>query len=333
VGEADARRITSTMEMPGAKAPQQKPMQVPVPVQVRQADSLSRPYVLPSRGVHYDAHDGSMVISPTRGAQEEILAGARGDHTAATAALLNVTQQCFEMHGLPFNGMLLLDWTAAMIHFLALSAGDDTMRFEATHRVCGKTAPYQIPMTALPCTVLRIADDGERVQLAELPAGEEEALLREMDAAEREAAGEVVSPITERVLTQDQAQEPFSTQPLPHTGEVVAFRHLRVQDLVNAEQFAATTGDRDANNPQGKLHTFLLASQIVTINGRKVGRLESTQWVRNQPSPVLDKFREEIRAREFGYDVRPRVTCKACGGPFRAKIPLDGRLFRRRDVS
>lgn len=335
MGEADAPRITSSMEFPGeggavvapqaaAAVPASQPSPAPRPAPVT-TDPLSRPYTLPSRGLYYPAGQcsgGQVVISPMRGAQEEILAGAQ-DSAAALPVLRHVAEQCVNTQGLAFNELLLFDFTALLFHFLALSNGTDELTLTPLHAGnCGKSFQHVLPLTELPCTTLRQADPGEEPNWPRERADEEDAfaILAEMDA---EAAGDGQA---EYVLAPDSVPEPFVSGPLPVTGDVIGWRYHRVRDVIQAEEFVAR-----AKQGAGKLHSFLLAAQLVTLNGRAfTGRLEAMTWVTRQPSPLLHALRDDLSARDFGYDVNPRFRCPHCGGSFKGRLPLDGSLFRRR---
>lgn len=325
MGEADTPRLSSTIEFPGVEA---TPSTLPAVTQTSPPpqpthDPLSLPYTLPSRGLYYGGKcpGGSVVITPTRGAQEEILAGAQDNPAAALPALRHVAEQCIRLGGLAFNDLLLFDFTALLFHFLALSNGTDELRIEPKHGSC-KPTRLKLPLTRLPCKLLRVAEEGEAPNWPPADEEDEMSVLAEMEARERAEAEGVGA--TDVVLPRDAAQEPFLTEKLPFTGDVVGWRYHRVSDLIRAEEFVARLG-------KGKMGSFLLASQIVSINGRSLtGALEATAWVSRQPSPVLNALREEMSLRDFGYDVTPEFTCKDCGGRFRTKLPLDGSIFRSR---
>lgn len=284
------------------------------------ADPLARPYRLPSGGLHYpNGFDGGVLIAPMRGEQEEIVAGAADSPQGQLAALRHVTSQCIDTKGFPFNELLLNDWTAAMLHFLAMSAGTDVVGLRPVHPACGKASNQSRPLTGLPCVTLRLAEPGEEPTWppAEIDADLE--ALREMEGEESGAA-------VERVLLSADANEPFTVK-LPN-GPTIQWRHLRLADLIRAEEYAARTGDAQTT-PGSKMHTFILARHIVAIDGKQVGGLEGVTWIRRQPSPVLNGLRADIARREFGYDVTPRFRCPHCGGSFKVRLPLDGSLFRR----
>lgn len=303
----------------------------PTAAPAAQADPLSRPYILPSRGLYHPAGQapgGHVIISPTDGAQEEILAGAKDNPAAALPALRHVTEQCFGLKGLPFNSMLLFDWTYAMLHFLALSAGSDEVGLAPVHDVpgCRKASNQTRALTLLPCKVLRLAGEGEEPNwpINLLDMDPDELAIREMQEEKAEGG------VTECVLTADSLREPFIAPPLPYTKQVIGWRYHRVADMIDAEEFAQRTGDKQTK-PGSKFHNYLLAKQLVSIDGRPLrGELEALTWVKRQKTPVLDGLREDIKCREFGYDMHPRFRCPHCGGSFKVRLPLDGSLFRRR---
>ena len=335
MGEGGAPRITSEVQFPGMQQvvsnpeqPVQAPPVVPaapvVPMPRVQTDPMSRPYKVPSGGLYYGATlpTGDVVISPTRGAQEEILAGAKDNKAAALSALRHVASQCVQLGALPFNDLLLFDFTAILLHWLALSSGVDELSLKPVHKACNRATKIKLALGELPCTTLRRAEPGEDVQWAPRTDEDEDddpmEILRDMDGEEAGGPQELVIP--DQVLP-----EPFLTDPLPHTNDVIGFRYHRVHDVIRAEEYAARAGSKGTG-----WHNFLTACQLVSLNGQPFsGRLEAVTWLNAQPSPVLHGLRDDISLRDFGYDVTPRLKCQHCGGRFRVRLPLDGSLFRR----
>lgn len=308
----------------------------------RPQDPLSVPFVLPSTGVHYPeyGHQNTIYISPTRGAQEEVLAGIQGGSGARLKVLMHVTKQCFQTGNIPFDKLLLDDWVAAILHFLSYSAGSDVLALRPTHTACGASFPATMRLGDLPLVIIKLAEEGETPNwppktTEDEDLDEELRILREMEQEEEAASqtddeskpGEQSSHNVEvRILAPHDAQEPFSAH-LPN-GDTVRFRLARVDDLVKSEEFSERIGS-SRPEPGTKLHTFLLARHIVSINGEKYSPTRAYQWVKQQPSPVLGSLREQVNARTCGYDTAPRFRCRNCGVSFKVRLPLDGSLFRR----
>ena len=300
-----------------SEAPQSMPDPAPSPVS---SDPLGMPFTLPSGGVFYGEHDGQVIVSPTRGEQEEIIAGA-SDGPDTARVLRHVIQQCVDTRGIKYGDLILEDWSAILLHVMAMSAGDDKVNLQPTcpaPRGCGRGFPVVKSLFALPCTEIRRSSsddadwpptggDAEMSIIAEV-TGEEEDVRRVYNVAPN-------------------VSEPFSTDPLPIQGSVVRWRYLRVSDLAQAEEYAARIGNH-STAPGNKMHTFLMAKHIVAIDGREVGTMEAMAWVRKQVTPVLNGFRRETERRTFGYDLRPRFKCPQCGHSFRVQLPLDADLFR-----
>lgn len=280
-------------------------------------EQLSRPYRLPSGGLLYGKHDGAVIIRPMRGEQEEIIAGAADSPTAYVETLKHVIQQCVDLKGLSYDNLLLLDWTALMLNFLALSNGSDEANLSEKHDLCGKTSEIKIALTNLPCVALRYATDGMEATFGDL--AEEDPELRAMREIEEADVG-----YSERVLSPGSFVEPFVTKPLPVSGTRISWRFHRVNDYEKAQEFASR-----ANDVRSKLHTYLLARQIVAINDKKVSSIEAIQWVRQQPTPILSALRDEIDKLAFGYDMNPRLKCQHCGARMEMRLRLDADLFRK----
>lgn len=298
-------------------------------------DPLSRHYRLPSGGLWYpEGHGGSIFIAPTRGEQEEVLAGM-GEGAAASAALRHVAEQVVDFNGIGLPDILVLDWPAVLLHLLAYSAGDDRVFLAPScprPRGCGKPSDQTRTLGEMECVELRFAGPGEESTWpVPEPSDPDLAILEEI------MGGGTMGTVA-AVVSQDGAREPFQTDPLeplewngpalPGTGDRVSWRHLRMKDMVVAEEFAQRTGSA-AVQAGSKLNNILLALQITSVNGNKTGLLQAYAWVKETPSPLLSDLRRQMERRSFSYNMRPRFKCPHCGHSFRTDLPLDGSLFRR----
>lgn len=286
------------------------------------ADPLACPYPLPSGGLFNPGSDGMILIAPTRGEQEAVLSAAVDQPEAQLAALRHVTQQCFNTCGIPFGQLLVEDWTAAMINFLSISLGTDEVTINPYHEACGRTSTERIPLAKLPQIRLRRAHGGEAA--TEWPLSDvldEDQIIAEI---ENGAMGAVRT-----LAVADSVQEPFKTPPLPITNDVITWRMLRMEDLARAEEFAARASDFAANAKGKPLNNYILARAIVAVNDRATTTLQAVQWVKANATATLNALRDHISSYGFGYDVTPWFRCKHCHGAFQARLPLDGRMFRR----
>lgn len=296
-------------------------------------DPLARRIKLPSGGLFYQSfapgHDGQITIWPTRGEQEEAIAGAGEDVRARTEVMRFVTEQCSDLGGVPFKHLLVDDWFALTIHLLGLSAGTDevTLKPLCPHKDCKRPNTHRRALTMLPCVNLRLAEAGESPTPTATVV--EDDLIAAIEAIDAGEDSEAISEATDRVLSPAQTVEPFTTAPLPVSGTTVSWRYLRLSDLSKAEEFVARTGDTQTK-PGSGLHSYLMALQIVAIDGRRVATLEAVRWVKQQPTVVLNAWREEMAAKSFGFNLEPTFRCTACKRTFQARLPLDGSIFRRR---
>lgn len=291
----------------------------------RGSDPLSRPYTLPSRGLWYPpGHRGQVFISPTRGEQEEVLAGME-DGAAAMVSLRHVVGQVVDLNGITLDQLMLEDWPALLLHLLAYSAGDDRVFLAPVcpkPRGCGKASNQTRALGDMECVELRLAAPGESPTwpqpIEETEEDEELAILAEI-------CGDIEGT-TEAIVDPSAVVEPFTAEPLKLTGDKVTWRYLRMSDLTIAEDFAQRT-DSTSTKPGTKLNNVLLALHTVTLNGSKPGLVGAYSWIKRTPSEALTHYRRQIERRSFGYSMRPRFKCR-CGHSFRAELPLDGSLFR-----
>lgn len=301
------------------------PQRIPRPAQTRPPDPLGRPLALPSGGMLYGSHDGTVIISPMRGEQEEIIAGA-GDGLAATPALRHVVSQCVDLRGIPYEGLELSDWSAILLHVLALSLGEDNIPLYPTCPVCKVQFDGSRSLANVPCRVIRRAQQGEDVTWPpETPADEDEDLrvLREMGLDTEGAARDA-----QQVFVTNAIEEPVEI--VLSNQQRIGWRYLRLADLIMAEEFAEKAqAGTDTSTPAGKLHSFIHARTIASIDGKRVGALEAMRFVKQAPLPLLSELRLGGERRSFGYELSPSFRCPS-GHSFRQQLPLNGAMFRRR---
>lgn len=290
----------------------------------RGPDPLGRPYTLPSGGLLYGAHAGTVIISPMRGEQEEILAGA-GEGIAATPALRHVVSQCVDTQGIPYESLELSDWSALLLHVLALSLGQDNIPLYPSCPMCKVQFDGSRPLSQVPCRVLRRAQPGEEPTWPPANAQTEDEdlrILREMglDGAEADQSAH-------QVYVAHSLEEPVDIQLID--GHHLGWRYLRLTDLIQAEDFAERSQSTQTDAPGSALHRFVHARQVATLDGKRVGVLDAMQWVKRTPLPVLSDMRAQMERRSFGYELSPSFRCPN-GHSFRQQLPLNGAMFRRR---
>lgn len=290
-------------------------------------DPLSRPYVIPSGGLGYDNHDGTVLIIPMRGEQEEVIAGA-GSGLAASPALRHVVQQCLDTRGVPYERLLLEDWTAILLHILAYSMGADLVPLYPVCPHCEAQFDGSRPLSMIPCRVLRRPAAGEALTWPPASSQDEDEdirILREMglDDNGRDDA--------EQTYMASGLQEPIEVQ--LSNGQRVGWRYLRLGDMIQAEDYARRAQDMNpssAKTPGARLHSFIMARYIATLDGRNVGALEGMRWVKQAPLFLINELRKAIERRSFGYELVPTFHCPN-GHGFRQQLPLNGAMFRDRN--
>jgi len=291
-----------------------------------QRDPLSRPYVLPSGGTLYDNHDGTVFLSPMRGEQEELFAGA-GDGLSATPVLRDIVRQCSDTRGIPYEQLELSDWTAMLLHIMAASRGTDELPLYPVCPHCNQQFDGSRTLAQVPCRVLRRGTAGETPTWppsSTQDADEDLRILREMgldgDDVGEESAEQVF-------VVNGNIEEPVEV--VLSNGQHVGWRYLRLVDLVQAQEFAERSQNTDAKTTGAKLNRFIKARSLATVDGQRVGVLQAMRWVQEAPLPLLIEFREEMERRSFGYELSPSFRCPN-GHSFRQQLPLDGAMFRRR---
>lgn len=323
----------------GGSPPQQPPQPVlpagrtlpvamtgaPAPAPV--VDPFSKVIDLPSSGLYYATGTRQVTIRPTRGEQEEMIAGTPEESPDRVKAIREVVKQCTNLGQLPFEELLIRDFGTVCMHLFAISAGTDEVNIQAgcDKRDCPMAAK-KLALTMLPSVVLRQdggAGDGPPPE-EEDPDIRAARMVEEMLGEVEESAGVEYRSVTAADV------EPFRCQ--LSNGVAVEYRYHRMKDLEAAEEYARATGDQGLLIG-AKLGSYLSARQIVSINGeRMVGTTQALQWWKATSSPLLRELREDIAARNFGFNMRPEFRCPRgdCRKKVRVKLPNDGSLFRAR---
>jgi hypothetical protein len=299
-------------------------------------DPVYRPLTLPSSGLYYGQHDGTVLIRPTRGDEEEMLAGIPEEAPQARVAMFRtLAERCSNLRGVGFYDLTIPDFTALLFNFFAIVAGDDRIKLTPTHTALCGPSPQVKHLTELRYVKLARAEAGLDVNWPAKAKAPTDAVMDAIKATENPTAEE--GAVVTRVLDEKDIVEPFTVK-LP-TGEVVQYRMLRLSDLVKSEEFIAAQVEQGGGmqapgasvRPEGALHNYLLARLIVSLNGARMTPLQAAVWVRKALTPTLNVLRADIARREYGYDLIPRFKCAKCGQSFRVRLPIDTNFFRGGD--
>jgi len=292
----------------------------------RNTDSLARPYTLPSGGLLYGDHSGQVLISPMRGEQEEVLAGAGGG-LSATPALRHIVTQCLDTRGIPHDQLALEDWASCLLHILAYSMGADLLPLYPRCPACKAQFDGSRKLSQVPHRTLRRCGPGEAPTWPPETSQDEDEDLRIL----REMGLDGADATAEQVFCADALEEP-SLVTLSN-GQTIGWRYLRISDFTQAEEFSQRSNDTNSKSPGARLHTFIMSRYISSLDGRAVGVLESMRWVKQAPMSLNRELREHIERRSFGYELSPTFACTECGYRFREQLPLNGAMFRNRSGS
>lgn len=306
---------------PNASRPTTSYAQAAQAAQAPVVDPLSRTYQLPSGGLVYPGHDGTVVISPMRGEQEEMIAGS-GVGVSATPAIRHVVEQCLDTRGVPYEQLVVEDWAACLLHILAMSLGSDHMPMFPQCPGCAQHFDGSRSLSDVPCRVLKRALPGESTTWPPQSSADEDEdlrILREMGLDPDS------SKQAQQVFAVDAVVEPAEVKLA--NGQVIGWRYLRLNDLIQAEEFSERS-QSGTTNAGSRLHGFIQARYIASIDGRTVGVIDSMRWVKQAPLPLLRELRESIERRSFGYELRPTFQCTHCRHRFRHQLSLDGSMFR-----
>jgi hypothetical protein len=139
--------------------------------------------------------------------------------------------------------------------------------------------------------------------------------------------------VYENVFERKEITEPFTSPTLPPYDDVVNFRLLRLQDMVETEKYFQNA--RRAGKTGDFIRSYATAKHILAVNDEEVTLFEALDWVRNGATgAMLKKLRQEFNRITPGYEMAVYVKCHngACRGEFPIKIPEDGSFFRSEDT-
>lgn len=323
MGSVPPDRTPPTAVMPGRhlEAPPSGPPPVPTPpppLAPERHDPLSKLLDLPSRGLYYPGNTATARVRPSRGEDELGVSGTAPGSIERIKATRDLVARCVTM-ALPFEELLVDDYSFLATHFSALTLGTDEINLKPG---CDKPqCPLAVvTMTTLPCTYLHLVDGVE----PPLPEAEVDPMLRAAQAVEQreaEAAQAQTSSRIYRRITREEAKEPFETK--LKDGQVVKWRYLRVKDLMAAEDFALESGSALNTSVEAATGAFLSARSIISINGRTGGTVGAMQWWAKMSSPLLLELRRAMRRKRFGYDAEPEFTCSRGDCRKKVKVALD----------
>jgi hypothetical protein len=118
-------------------------------------------------------------------------------------------------------------------------------------------------------------------------------------------------------------REPFTSKPLPRSGETVKFRLLRLRDLNRIQDYVQKVQPRLGAIGGNPALSYTLAVQILSVNDVAKTDLEIIRWAKNALAFDLRFLREQIESYETGYDLRPTFKCQKCEELFQVQLPLD----------
>lgn len=292
--------------------------------EARPSDPLAVPFMLPSGGLHYGGHSGKVLISPMRGEQQEIMAGA-ADGLGASPVFRHVVQACTHTQGIPFSDLTMEDFSAVMLNVIALSLGTDEIPMMPTCDKCARQFNGTKSLAEWPARFVRRVGPGEPMTWPPAETeneSEDHRILREMGLMDGDT-----TPAPQTIYTAPHIDDVWEV-PLAN-GQRVGLRYLRVRDWEMAEDYAERSGSTGVS-PQAALGRFLRARAMATLDGKSPGMLPLMEWCRQAPMPLLVEMDEEVNRRTYGYVLSPMFRCPSCSHRFRQQLPLSGDLMRRR---
>lgn len=270
---------------------------------VHSNSAISLSYQFPSKGLLYDGNlpEGRATIFPLLGEHEEMIAGM-GEGKNAGPMWRQVTKQLIQLPStFDFLDLTVNDWTAAILNILAFSF-TPVFTLEPRCPHCHKNTVVSKNISEFEITT------------------PEDIVRQKFGISEEE---DVSSDLLLKY------KEPFITQPLPFSKDVVKFRILRLRDIERIEQYERQL-DKKSNISAGRVNTYTLAQHIVEINGTDFSQatdMAIMNWIRKSRSGDLQVLRDTLKNTEVGYEIQPSFTCGFCEESFKVMLPLTDTSF------
>jgi hypothetical protein len=131
-----------------------------------------------------------------------------------------------------------------------------------------------------------------------------------------------------RVLTADTV-EPFETDPLPSSKDVIKFRLLRGKDEKAIQRFAesAAAKGRQSGDPS---YIYRLARHLVAVNDKEIDAFEAQAYVENMIGMDSNALRNAIEKADCGVDTTVKAQCPLCDEDNEFLLPMTPEFFRPR---
>ena len=134
----------------------------------------------------------------------------------------------------------------------------------------------------------------------------------------------------------DDFSEPYDIGPLPHSGDTLGCRFLRVQDRIEIDKQVAEIQAKNPNMRKEALaYTLEMERRIMTINGEEVDSIMGKKYVESMMGMDSDYYHRKIDPAYYGVYKLGFTDCthkddkdNPCDGKAMFVIRSDGEFFR-----
>lgn len=136
----------------------------------------------------------------------------------------------------------------------------------------------------------------------------------------------------------DDFQEPYDIGPLPHSGDTLGCRFLRVQDRIEIDKQVAEMKAKNPNIKGDPAYTLEMERRITTINGEPVDSFMVKKYVESMIGMDSDYYHRKIDTNFYGVNRLGFTDCvhandtanssAKCDGKAMFVIRSDGEFFR-----
>jgi len=133
----------------------------------------------------------------------------------------------------------------------------------------------------------------------------------------------------------DDFAEPYEIGPLPHSGDTLGCRFLRVQDRIEIDKQVAEIRAKNPDFKGDPSYTMEMERRIMSINGEDVDSIMVKKYVENMIGMDSDYYHRKIDTRYYGVMRLGFTDCEdsgktvgGCDGKAMYVIRSDGEFFR-----
>ena len=139
-----------------------------------------------------------------------------------------------------------------------------------------------------------------------------------------------LSQLTYNLVPED-FSEPYEIGPLPHSGDTLGCRFLRVKDRLDLEKKKNLILSQNPAYQGDPLYTLEMQRRIQTVNGRNIDIIQAEDYVDSMLAMDASVYHDNVDKYDFGvvmFNVTPCENPNGCGSLAYWRLGPDKEFFR-----